>query len=457
MGQNTRKDPRAKVLSMTVRYRSATLGEFIEHHSYDVSRGGMFIKTSSPFPAGTLLKFEVKIADEQRVMQGVGRVVWKRDEPGESSDEPAGMGIKFIKIDEASRTMIERLLESRRDWGPGAYERSPESTRQPLFPELPREDVAPEDRTVMKPASELLAEALRKTGEAPPPSSVRAPISSTHSSPGAAPVSTRFEPVRPVPQSLAPPAPLEDSVEDTGAEPLSVRSLRSEGLAEGSAVEQAVGGRPVEESAPRSVRTASTSSRSEHQEEEGGGGRAFLLLLAAGIVAAGIFVLTKQSQQAEQGEPPQVEQESAAALLPQVEPPSALDEETEESLFEETPANEDSAEQDEENRREDLEGPAAAPEAQSPASHSGSSPVSPRAGETAPRGSSASTTSNPVAPSSSASSSPGASAPKPKTSAAFSSGSPAAPSASPTTEPTPRSVEEQPPPPRSSSGIENPY
>lgn len=456
MGQNTRKDPRAKVLSMTVRYRSATLGEFIEHHSYDVSRGGMFIKTSSPFPAGTLLKFEVKIADEQRVMQGVGRVVWKRDEPGESSDEPAGMGIKFIKIDEASRTMIERLLESRRDLGPGAYERSPESTRQPLFPELPREDVAPEDRTVMKPASELLAEALRKTGEAPPPSSVRAPISSAHSSPGAAPVSTRFEPVRPVPQSLAPPAPLEDSVEDTGAEPLSVRSLRSEGLAEGSAVEQAVGGRPVEESAPRSVRTASTSSRSEHQEEEGGGGRAFLLLLAAGIVAAGIFVLTKQSQQAEQGEPPQEEQESAAALLPQVEPPSALNEETEESLFEEAPGKEDSAEQAEESPVEELEGPAAAPEAQPPASSPGSAPVAPRAGGTAPRGPSASTTSNPVAPSPS-SSSPGASAPKPKTSAASSSGSPAAPSAPPTTEPTPRSVEEQPPPPRSSSGIENPY
>jgi hypothetical protein len=71
MGENARKNPRAKVLSMTVRYRSATLGEFIEHHSYDVSSGGMFIKTPSPFPPGTLLKFEVKIAEDQRVMQGV--------------------------------------------------------------------------------------------------------------------------------------------------------------------------------------------------------------------------------------------------------------------------------------------------------------------------------------------------------------------------------------------------
>src|SRR5687767_2383773 len=110
MAQETRKDPRAKVLTMTVRYKSANLDEFIEHHSHDVSRGGMFIKTPSPFPAGTLLKFEVRISADQRVMQGVGRVVWKRD-PADSHDpQPPGMGVKFIKIDEASRAVIDQLV-----------------------------------------------------------------------------------------------------------------------------------------------------------------------------------------------------------------------------------------------------------------------------------------------------------------------------------------------------------
>ena len=92
MSQDTRKDPRAKVLTMTVRYKSATLDEFIEHHSYDVSRGGMFIKTPSPFPPGTLLKFEVKIAADQKVIQGVGRVVWKRDSETQPDVRPAGSG-----------------------------------------------------------------------------------------------------------------------------------------------------------------------------------------------------------------------------------------------------------------------------------------------------------------------------------------------------------------------------
>ena len=118
MAQETRKDPRAKVLTMTVRYKSATIDEFIEHHSYDVSRGGIFIKTPSPFLPGTLLKFEIRIADDKPMLQGVGRVVWKRDATAAAApDKPAGMGVKFIKVDEASRSLIDRLVASQGSGG----------------------------------------------------------------------------------------------------------------------------------------------------------------------------------------------------------------------------------------------------------------------------------------------------------------------------------------------------
>ncbi|XXY55161.1 TIGR02266 family protein [Sorangium sp. So ce269] len=102
---------------MTVRYKSATVDEFIEHHSHDVSRGGIFIKTPSPFPAGTLLKFEIRLLDEQAVIAGVGRVVWKR-EPAQASDaHPSGMGVKFIKIDEKSKAVITRLVDAQQGAG----------------------------------------------------------------------------------------------------------------------------------------------------------------------------------------------------------------------------------------------------------------------------------------------------------------------------------------------------
>lgn len=211
MTQDTRKDPRAKVLSMTVRYKSATLDEFIEHHSYDVSRGGMFIKTPSPFPPGTLLKFEVKIAAEQRLIQGVGRVVWKREASEAGEARPAGMGVKFIKIDDESRKVIDQLIEARGDASsaydlggdtglptrpaasPGGGEATPGpvtvgreqrkatmlglGSMQPsgfakadpadaFFPQTAAELEMPaaEDRTVMRQAAELLQEALREAG-----------------------------------------------------------------------------------------------------------------------------------------------------------------------------------------------------------------------------------------------------------------------------------------------------
>src|SRR5512140_233985 len=98
MTQDTRKDKRAKIVSLNVRYKSATVDEFIENHSHDVSRGGIFIKTATPFPQGTLLKFEIRLSGDQAVISGVGRVVWKRESGQSGSERPAGMGVKFIKI-----------------------------------------------------------------------------------------------------------------------------------------------------------------------------------------------------------------------------------------------------------------------------------------------------------------------------------------------------------------------
>src|ERR1044071_8451630 len=113
MAEGNRKDPRARVLNMTVRYKSATVDEFIENRSHDISRGGIFIKTRSPFPAGTLLKFEVRIAEDQKLMHGVGRVVWRREADRAEESFPAGMGIKFIKTGEGASELINQLIAAR--------------------------------------------------------------------------------------------------------------------------------------------------------------------------------------------------------------------------------------------------------------------------------------------------------------------------------------------------------
>ncbi|HEY4014329.1 MAG TPA: TIGR02266 family protein [Polyangiaceae bacterium] len=117
MTQDTRKDRRVKIVSLNVRYKSATVDEFIENHAHDVSRGGIFIKTGNPFPPGTLLKFEIRLASDQAVIAGVGRIVWKRDAGLSDGEHPAGMGVKFIKIDDPSKSVIDRLVNSKSDAG----------------------------------------------------------------------------------------------------------------------------------------------------------------------------------------------------------------------------------------------------------------------------------------------------------------------------------------------------
>jgi len=195
MTADTRKDKRANV-QLKVRYKSATVDEFIEQYAVDISRGGIFIKQKAPMPIGTLLKFEFQLKDESRLIHGVGRVVWRREEGG---TEPAGMGIKFIKMDPESKVLVERIVEAR-GAAPAAYEAgggdagdvgapAPSAAPQPrykqtlqfdaaalksgdpasaggFFPSTSSEaDLPPvEDRTQVRHASEFLASALGSAG-----------------------------------------------------------------------------------------------------------------------------------------------------------------------------------------------------------------------------------------------------------------------------------------------------
>ena len=105
---DARKDKRT-LLSLKIRYKSATLEDFIERYSSDISRGGVFIKAKKPLAVGTLLKFEFILQDQSTLIHGVGRVVWRRDEAEADPENPSGMGIKFIKMDPESRSVVQRI------------------------------------------------------------------------------------------------------------------------------------------------------------------------------------------------------------------------------------------------------------------------------------------------------------------------------------------------------------
>jgi uncharacterized protein (TIGR02266 family) len=161
----TRRDHRAPI-ALKIRYKSASVDEFVEHYAADISRGGVFIKSKTPLDVGTLLKFELQLKDETELVAGVGRVVWIRKLEDAFEDHPAGMGIKFVKMDGQSRSFVEELVAKR---GPsigrfdeGSADVTPEKGLK--IPPGEPAPVAPEDRSDLRNTSELLASAIAEAG-----------------------------------------------------------------------------------------------------------------------------------------------------------------------------------------------------------------------------------------------------------------------------------------------------
>jgi uncharacterized protein (TIGR02266 family) len=239
MSQDTRKDQRARVVSLNVRYKSATVDEFIENHSHDVSRGGIFVKTPTPFAPGTLLKFEIRLAGDKSVIAGVGRVVWKREPTQAGADKPAGMGVKFIKVDDGSRVVIDRLVEQKADAG-SAYESDlvhdgseplpaggnvHPSTLRGLAAAPPAADAraahsqapAPRPAPVIVPSAGISGTKLPVPPVASPTPAPAKPVVAPPSSPESPPVTASAKPTPIMTGAVAPPPPSSSVPRPSGA------------------------------------------------------------------------------------------------------------------------------------------------------------------------------------------------------------------------------------------------
>ncbi len=92
---------------------------FVNEYSENVSAGGMFIRTTSPQPVGTVFDFEFTLGDDYTLIHGLGEVVWVR-ERDEGFDRPPGMGVRFLSLDPGSRKLIDRMVADRLERGGGA-------------------------------------------------------------------------------------------------------------------------------------------------------------------------------------------------------------------------------------------------------------------------------------------------------------------------------------------------
>jgi uncharacterized protein (TIGR02266 family) len=92
-------------LEARVRLQYASILDFHESQSVNISRSGMFVASDTPGSVGTLVDFEFGLEDGLCLLRGKGEVVRVTQHP------VPGMGVRFREIDEDSRKCIERIVE----------------------------------------------------------------------------------------------------------------------------------------------------------------------------------------------------------------------------------------------------------------------------------------------------------------------------------------------------------
>jgi uncharacterized protein (TIGR02266 family) len=221
MDQPTSKEPRGPV-SLRIKFRSASLDQFIERYAVDVSRGGIFIRTREPLAVGTQLRFDFQLQDAAPLLAGDGTIVWIRENDPTRAGVTPGMGVRFDKLTPASQPILEKILaeKARREQagapakpGPagGMAVRRPSSTFSALDPAARAQVSAPPPRVGgLSPLGTAPRPPAASPASSPAPSSMGAQPRSPAAPSGSGPVAG----AQPRP---APAAPVAVSHESSGA------------------------------------------------------------------------------------------------------------------------------------------------------------------------------------------------------------------------------------------------
>ncbi|MCP3164469.1 TIGR02266 family protein [Myxococcus sp. QH3KD-4-1] len=100
----------SKLLPLRIRLPYSTEEEFVDKYGSNVARGGVFVATRALKPEGTGLAFEFVLADGSRLLRGEGVVVKAQVESGAGR---SGMTVRFVKLDAASKALVDRVVARR--------------------------------------------------------------------------------------------------------------------------------------------------------------------------------------------------------------------------------------------------------------------------------------------------------------------------------------------------------
>lgn len=175
MSDESRKDPRARIAGVRAEYDRGD--DASDDEVLNVGRGGAFIATSHPLAVGKLVHLDLTVPGDAHPLAATARVVWTR-ELAVNDDRPAGMGVKFIDVDEGAREVIGRMVrEHEATARPGAV--APARERTILGVGQPNPDTKPRQPTISGVAPEASPSSrpppMPKTDDASPSSPAPAP------------------------------------------------------------------------------------------------------------------------------------------------------------------------------------------------------------------------------------------------------------------------------------------
>lgn len=104
-GAERRQWPRLR-LDLQVSIRFASAEDAMSSQTFDISRGGVFIRSKQPRPEGTGVRLSLQVGERTLV---IGGVVVRVVRPGDGL-EPPGIGVMFTELSTEDGRFLEALL-----------------------------------------------------------------------------------------------------------------------------------------------------------------------------------------------------------------------------------------------------------------------------------------------------------------------------------------------------------
>lgn len=173
--------------------------DVVEGRCYNISIGGMFLESTSTRPKGSLVRFELVLA-EGAAVRGLGEVVWAQEAlPG----RPAGLGLKFRFLEQRDRQAIFKLVSQHIK---EKLARRPSMAEEPPVPDTP---LVRQRRASLLGEGLQPPEPLRPPEPQRPPEPLRPPEAQQAAAPPAKP-GPKPLPVIAAGEPIPPPRPLQD-------------------------------------------------------------------------------------------------------------------------------------------------------------------------------------------------------------------------------------------------------